>query len=102
MTDSQIVDHFRRLGYEVQIGQIGFTTESVADFFEAREKFWTRVGKLRVHDDGGLLVIENAQPRVMQPTRDIVVVSLGFARAVLGVLNPDPAAISPRYATRMD
>ncbi len=38
----------------------------------------------------------------MQPTRDVLVVSLGTARAVMGVLNPDHDAATPRYARLME
>jgi hypothetical protein len=43
-----------------------------------------------------------AQPRADQPTRDIVVVSLGHVRVVLGVLpgNSAPTTL-PRYAHTM-
>lgn len=102
MSDGQIVDHMRRLGYKVKIGQIGFTIESIADFMEARERYWSKIGTVRVYEPPGLLVIENAKPREMQPIRDILVVSLGAARAVIGAMNPDPAALSPRYARYME
>ncbi len=102
MSDGQIVDHMRRLGYTVKIGQIGFTIESIADFMEARERYWSKIGTVRVYEPPGLLVIENAKPREMQPIRDILVVSLGAARAVIGAMNPDPAALSPRYARYME
>ncbi|HEY0234403.1 MAG TPA: hypothetical protein VGC86_05030 [Afipia sp.] len=102
MSDGQIVDHMHRLGYTVKIGQIGFTIESVADFMDAREKYWSKVGTVRIYEPPGLLVIENAKPREMQPIRDVVVVSLGYARAVIGVMNPDPAAPTPRYARYME
>lgn len=98
MSDGQIVDHFRRFGYRVKIGQIAFTIESIADFVEARERFWSKAGLIRIYDPPGLLVVEDAKPREMQPVRDIVVVSLGSARAVMGVMQPDHTALSPRYA----
>ncbi len=86
-SDSSIVDHFTKLGYAVTFDQLVFTIERVEDFIEAREQAWHRPGHIAVHDPGGLLVIEDAQPRVRQPTRDIVVVSLGDARVVMGVIN---------------
>ncbi len=102
MTDGQIVDHFRRFGYKVKIDQIAFTIESIADFVEARDRFWSKIGTIRLYDPPGLLLVENAKPREMQPIRDVLVVSLGTARAVMGVLNPDHAAATPRYAKRME
>ncbi len=102
MTDAQIVDHIRRLGYKVNIEQIGFTIESIADFIEARDRFWSKIGTVCLYDPPGLLVVEDARPREMQPIRDVLVVSLGNARAVMGVMNPDPMALTPRYARYME
>ncbi|MBX9711957.1 MAG: hypothetical protein K2X60_13070 [Xanthobacteraceae bacterium] len=102
MTDSQIVDHFHKFGYRVKIDQIAFTIESIADFVEAREKFWSKAGLIRIYDPPGLLVVEDARPCVAQPVRDILVVSLGNACAVMGVMNPDHAALTPRYARLME
>lgn len=84
MTDAEIVAHFARFGYRVSIGQIAFTSEPVEDFREARARKWFRAGALRVNEPG-LLVVEEAQPRPGQRTRDIVVVSLGATRCVMGV-----------------
>jgi hypothetical protein len=83
MSDSEIVDHFERLGYHVRIEELIFTTETVADFREARAERWVRPGRI-IEDDGGLLVIEDVQARSNQRTRDVVVVSLGYGRAVMG------------------
>lgn len=102
MSDSEIVSRFERLGYKVSIDQIAFTTESVEDFYNARETLWSGIGTIKAHEDPGLLVIERAQPRAGQPTRDIAVVSLGYARAVMGVLNPVRDDEIPRFAPRMD
>jgi hypothetical protein len=102
MTDSQIVDHVHRFGYRVNIGQIAFTIESIADFVEARENFWFKAGAIRIYDPPGLLVVEDAMPLERQTARDILIVSLGTARAVMGVINPDHAAMTPRYAKRME
>lgn len=101
MTDAEIVDHMRRLGYTVKISQVGFTIESIDDFMDARERYWAKVGTIRIYEPPGLLLIENAKPREMQPIRDVLVVSLGNARAVLGVMSPDPEAPTPRYARYM-
>lgn len=84
MTDADIVAHFARLGYRVSMAQIAFTSEPVEDFREARARKWFRAGDLRINEPG-LLVIEEAQPRQGQRTRDIVVVSLGATRCVMGV-----------------
>jgi hypothetical protein len=86
-SDSYIIDHFARLGYAVNRDQLIFTLETVEDYAEAREHVWHRPGHVATHDVGGLLVIEDAQPRATQPTRDIVVVSLGDARVVMGVID---------------
>lgn len=105
MSDGEIVGHFERLGYGVAISQIAFTTETVDDFRAARRQ-WNKAGGINVSEPG-LLVIEDAQPRSYQKTRDIVVVSLGHARAVMGVEPkkgaPPPAEDAlPRYATAME
>lgn len=102
MTDGQIVEHFRKFGYRVKISQIAFTIESIADFVEARDRFWSKAGLVKIYDPPGLLVVEDAKPRETQPTRDILVVSLGTARAVMGVMNPDHTASTPRYARFME
>jgi hypothetical protein len=83
MSDSEIVDHFERLGYHIKIDELIFTTESVDDFREARAERWVRPGRV-IEDDGGLLVIEGVQARPNQRARDVVVVSLGYGRAVMG------------------
>ncbi len=102
MSDADIVSRFERLGFKLTIDQIAFTTESVDDFYDARESLWTGVGTVKIYEEGGLLLVEKAQPRAGQPTRDIAVISLGHARAVMGVLNPDKSAELPRYASRME
>lgn len=102
MSDSEIVARFERLGYKVSIDQLAFTTESVEDFYKARDNLWSGIGAIKIHEEPGLLVIERAQPRAGQPTRDVVVVSLGYARAVMGVLTPNRVDELPRYASRMD
>jgi hypothetical protein len=38
MSDADIVDHFRRLGFIVHIQQLAFTSETVEDYREARLK----------------------------------------------------------------
>lgn len=43
MSDSEIVSRFERLGYKVSIDQIAFTTESVEDFYNARETLWSGI-----------------------------------------------------------
>jgi hypothetical protein len=83
LTDDEVLERFARFGYRVSIGHIAFTTEQVDDFREARLT-WLRAGRLKI-DEPGLLVIENAQPKPGQPTRDMVIVSLGHSRAVMGV-----------------
>ncbi|MDB5657155.1 MAG: hypothetical protein JWQ94_4768 [Tardiphaga sp.] len=83
MSDSDIVERFERFGYRASISHIAFTTETVDDFRQSRKK-WNLVGRLKT-DEPGLLIIEKAQPRAGQPTRDIVVVGLGGSRAVMGV-----------------
>ena len=98
--DSYIVEHFGRLGYSVLYDQLVFTTEDVADFVAARETIWHKPGTVVSIDIAGLLVVEDAQPRPDQPTRDIAVVSLGNARVVMGVLNR-ANRIPQRYAATM-
>jgi hypothetical protein len=98
--DAYIVEHFGRLGYAVLYDQLVFTTEDVADFVVARETIWHRPGTVVSLDVTGLLVVEDAQPRADQPTRDIAVVSLGNARVVMGVINR-ANRIPQRYAATM-
>ena len=107
MTDNDIVDHFGRFGYRVIYAQLRFTTETVDDFRDARKK-WHVAGSVR-KSEPGLLIIEDAQPRPYQRTRDIAVVSLGYARVVMGVepkkdAKPAPAADENlvRYAPAME
>ena len=102
MTDAEIVARFERLGYRVSIEQIAFTTESVEDFHSAREHYWSRAGRVKNYEPPGILVIEGAQPKANQPTRDIIVLSLGYARAVMGVITPQPELEIPRYAKHME
>jgi hypothetical protein len=83
MSDTEVVERFARFGYRVSINHIAFTTEQVDDFRQARLG-WVRAGRMRI-DEPGLLIIEQAQPKHGQPTRDIVVVSLGASRAVMGI-----------------
>ncbi len=48
---------------------------------------WHRPGSIVRLEEAGLLIVEDAQPHRLQPTRDIIVVSLGDARVVMGVIN---------------
>lgn len=106
MSDGELVERFKRFGYNVSIAHIAFTTETVDDFRLAR-KNWNMIGRLRT-DEPGLLIIEKAQPRAGQPARDIVVVGLGGSRAVMGVyVAPGTPPLAPgsamcRYAPAMD
>lgn len=86
-SDAYIVDHFARFGYAVALEQLVFTTETVADFVNARDDVWHRPGTIVRLEIAGLLIVEDAQPHPLQPTRDILVVSLGRARVVMGVIN---------------
>lgn len=86
-SDAYVRDHFLTFGYAVVFDQLVFTTESVADYLEARENSWHRPGEIVRLELPGLLIVEKAQPSARQPTRDIVVVSLGDARVVMGVIN---------------
>jgi hypothetical protein len=101
-SDTVIVDHFQRLGYAVTYDQLAFTTESVADFVLARLTSWHRPGHLVALEESGLLIVEGAQPHPRQRSRDVVVVSLGCARVVMGALNPPDRKIGvSRYAETM-
>ena len=102
MSDSDIVQHFKRLGFSVEIDAVHFTIESVEDFFAARQRLWHRPGELERYEQHGLMVVVQAQPKPNQPTRDIAVVSLGHARAVVGVMpGMQTDAEHPRYAATM-
>ena len=83
LSDNDIIEHLSRFGYRVLFDQLVFTTESVDDFREARKQ-WYKAGRASLNE-GGLLIVEDAQPRPYQKTRDIAVVSLGNARVVMGV-----------------
>ncbi len=86
-SDTYVREHFLTFGYAVVFDQLVFTTESVADYIKARENSWHRPGDIARIEMPGLLIVENAQPTLRQPTPDIVVVSLGDARVVMGVIN---------------
>jgi hypothetical protein len=107
MTDDDITSHFDRFGYRVSIDQIAFVGETVDDFREARKRKWFRAGSLRKNEPG-LLVIEDAQPRQGQRTRDIIVISLGPTRIVKGIeIKPGAPPLAPgdaicRYALAME
>jgi hypothetical protein len=99
MSDEDIVEHFGRFGYRVTIKQIAFTGETVQDFREARTGKWWKAGKVR-QDEPGLLRIEDAQPKPDQRTRDIIVVSFGSTRAVMGIeIKPNAPPLKPGDAT---
>jgi hypothetical protein len=83
LSDNEIVEHLARFGYRVVFAQLAFTTETVDDFRNARKQ-WHKGGSVSLNE-GGLLIVEDAQPRPHQKTRDIAVVSLGNARVVMGV-----------------
>lgn len=107
MSDAEIVDRIARFGYRVSVAQIAFTSEPVDDFREARMKKWFRAGAVRVNEPG-LLVIEDAQPRPGQRTRDMVIISLGATRVVMGVeIKPGAPPLASgssvcRYAPTME
>jgi hypothetical protein len=102
LSNSEIVDRFKRFGYLVSYGHLAFTTETVNDFVEARKAAWYEPGEITTLEDQGILIVEHAQPNLGQPTRDIIVVSLGSARAIMGVLNPPDTSIGvPRYTETM-
>jgi hypothetical protein len=100
-SDAEIVDHLRRLGYDAAYDELAFTTETVTDFAEARLAHWHHAGHLATLE-GGLLIVEHAQPHPRQRSRDVVVVSLGGARVIMGALNPPDCHIGvARYAKTM-
>lgn len=107
MTDSDIVAHFARIGYRVLASQIAFVGETVDDFREARSRKWYKAGRIS-RNEPGLLIIEECQPRPGQRTRDVVVVSFGSSRAVMGVeIKPGAPPLKPgdatcRYAPTME
>ncbi|WP_206538722.1 hypothetical protein [Afipia sp. P52-10] len=107
MSDGEIVDRIARFGYRVSVAQIAFTSEPVEDFREARLKRWFRAGAVKVNEPG-LLVIEDAQPRPGQRTRDVIVIGLGATRVVMGVeIKPGAPPLAAgsalcRYAPTME
>jgi hypothetical protein len=96
LSDSAIVQHFKRLGFVTSIQELNFTAEAVEDFVGARIHFWYKPGELERYERNGLLIVAQAQPQAHQPTRDIAVISLGHARVVLGVI-PSADAECPRF-----
>lgn len=99
MTDADIVHHFSRFGYRVMIQQIAFVGETVEDFREARSRKWYKAGTL-TRNEPGLLIVEECQPQAGQRTRDVVVVSFGSSRAVMGVeIKPGAPPLKPGDAT---
>ncbi len=76
-------------------------------FAKRASKKWYRAGVFRINEPG-LLVIEDAQPRPGQRTRDIVVISLGPTRIVMGVeIKPGAPPLASgssiqRYAPTME
>ena len=100
MSDGEIVEYFARFGYRVGIQQIAFTSETIDVFREARVRKWWKAGMLRLNEPG-LLRIEDAQPRPDQRTRDIIVVSFGGARIIMGIdIKPGAPPLLPGDATR--
>jgi hypothetical protein len=95
MSDDDLVEHFARLGFSIEIEELVFTTETVEDFVRARDMFWHRPGDIERYEANGILILSRAQPKAGQPIREIVVLSLGHARVVVGVLPT--AAIDPDY-----
>lgn len=101
MSDSDIVQHFKRLGFVTSIQELCFTAETVEDFVSARLQCWHRPGEIERYEESGLLIVAQAQPRPNQPTRDIAVVSLGHARVVLGVVWTAAAESKGQGARRL-
>lgn len=102
MSDDDIIEHFARLGFDVTMDELVFTSETVEDFVLARETLWYRGGDVERYESRGILVVSKAQPQLRQPVRDIAVVSLYYARVIMGVLptaSVDPNY--PRYASSM-
>jgi hypothetical protein len=102
MSDAEIVEHFARLGFDVTIDELVFTSETVEDFVIARETIWHRGGDVVRYEAQGILILSKAQPKLRQPARDIAIVCLFYARVVMGVLPTafvDPNF--PRYASTM-
>jgi hypothetical protein len=86
MSDSDIIDHFARLGLDITIEELVFTSETVEDFVLARERLCHHRGNVERYEAQGILVVSEAQPKISQLVRDSVVVSLFYARVVMGVL----------------
>lgn len=84
MTDGEIEGLFRRLGFDVRIGDLVFTAETIDDFWFARYEAWDDPGTVVRHEPG-LLIVRNARPRGSSEPRDVVVVGFVMVRIVLGV-----------------
>ncbi len=50
MSDANIVEHFARLGFDVAIEELVFTSETVEDFVIARERGWHRGGNVERYE----------------------------------------------------
>ena len=84
MTDAEIEDLFRRLGYTVRVDELVFTTQTIDDFWFARYEAWDDPGTVARHEPG-LLIVTSARPRNASARRDVVVVGFVMVRVVLGI-----------------
>jgi hypothetical protein len=87
---------------DLAIGSSPATVAVTDSVISAREKLWHRGGDVVRYEAQGILILSEAQPKIKQPIRDIAVVSLFYARVVMGVLPTalvDP--LFPRYADTM-
>lgn len=80
LTDEQIEDRFKDLGYDATVDDLVFTRETIADFLDSR-KSYTQKGNIEERQDD-LIVIEGVQAYKGQPRFTLVVIDFGEVRAV--------------------
>ena len=84
MSDGEIEELFRRLGYTVRIDELVFTAQTIDDFWFARYEAWDEPGTVARHEPG-LLIVTSARSRSSSARRDVVVVGFVMVRVVLGI-----------------
>lgn len=81
-TDEEIEAAFDELGYGLTIDNLSFTTDTLAEWLEARQR-WADPGRL-VEQSETHFVVERAQAVRGQPRRDVVMIDFGDGRAIYG------------------
>lgn len=84
LTDSEIAARFDdELGCEgTSFADLAFVADTIADFRSARQNTWSDGGAL-ARDEDGVYIVYGAQAGKGQSRKDVVVIDLGAARAVM-------------------